>query len=75
MPELQQTFEIAYPSERTYWIFWTDKVSNFVYGWTEPTQQTDTNQPNWWTTTDESVWVSKLQNEFNTNPYPEEEEI
>ena len=49
MPELKQTFEIKYPSEKTYWIFWTNKTDNFVYGWTEPTQVTDTNQPNWWT--------------------------
>jgi len=72
MPELKQTFEIHYPAEKTYWIFWTDKVSNFVYGWTEPTQQTDTNQPNWWTTLDEAEWVYKLENEFDTNPFPDE---
>jgi hypothetical protein len=68
------TFEIKYPSEKTYWIFWTDKVSQFVYGWTETTQQTDTGQPNWWTTTDEEEWVAKLETEFNTNPFPEEDD-
>ena len=71
---LKQTFEIKYPSEKTYWIFWTDKVSQFVYGWTETTQQTDTGQPNWWTTTDEEEWVAKLETEFNTNPFPEEDD-
>jgi len=70
---METTFEIHYPSERTYWIFWTDKVSNFVYGWTEPTQVTDTNQPNYWTTTDEDEGVAKLETEFNTNPFPDEE--
>jgi len=65
---MKTTFEIHYPTEKTYWIFWTDKVSNFVYGWTEPIQVTDTNQPNWWTTLDESEWVTKLETEFNTNP-------
>ena len=69
MPELKTTFEIVYPQEKTYWIFWTDKVSKFVYGFTEPTQVTDTNQPNWWTTTDEQKWLDRLANEFNTNPY------
>lgn len=69
MPELKTTFEIVYPSEKTYWIFWTDKVSKFVYGFTEPTQVTDTNQPNWWTTVDEQKWLDRLANEFNTNPY------
>ena len=63
-------FEIRYPEDKTYWIFWTDKVSQFVYGWTETTQQTDTGQPNWWTTTDEDEWVAKLETEFNTNPFP-----
>jgi hypothetical protein len=65
------TFEIKYPSEKTYWIFWTDKINNFVYGTTEPTQVTDTNQPNWWTTLDEAEWVLKLETEFNTNPFPD----
>ena len=69
---LKTTFEIVYPSEKTYWIFWTNKTTNFVYGSTEPTQVTDTNQPNWWTTLDESEWVTKLETEFNTNPYPEQ---
>jgi hypothetical protein len=61
---METTFEIHYPSERTYWVFWTNKTDNFVYGWTEPTQQTDTNQPNWWTTLDEDEWVAKLETEF-----------
>lgn len=73
MPELKQTFEIDHPTEKTYWIFWTDKVSKFVYGFTESTQVTDTNQPNWWTTTDEAEWVTKLETEFDTNPFPSQE--
>lgn len=72
---MMKKIEIRYPEDKTYWIFWTDKETNFVYGVTETNQVTDTMHPNEWTTTDESVWVSKLQNEFNTNPYPEEEEI
>jgi hypothetical protein len=66
------TYEIKYPIEKTYWIFWTDTISNFVYGWTEPKQITDTNQPNWWITIDEAEWVYKLETEFNTNPFPPE---
>jgi hypothetical protein len=62
------TFEINYPTQITYWIFWTDKVSNFVYGYTEPNQVTETNQPNYWTTTDEAEWLYKLETEFNTFP-------
>ena len=73
MPELKQTFEIDHPTEKTYQIFWTDKVSKFVYGFTESTQVTDTNQPNWWTTTDEAEWVTKLETEFDTNPFPSQE--
>jgi hypothetical protein len=69
---LKQTFEIKFPEEKTYWIFWTDKVSQFVYGWTEPTQVTDTSQPNWWTTTSEAEWIYKLETEFNTNLFPPE---
>ena len=70
---METTFEIHYPEERTYWIFWTNKTDNFVYGWTEPTQVTDTNQPNYWTTLSEIEWISKLETEFNTNPYPDED--
>ena len=71
---LKTTFEIHYPEEKTYWIFWTDKVSKFVYGWTEPNQVTDTNQPNYWITLDEEEWIEKLETEFNTNPFPPEPE-
>ena len=69
---MKTTFEIHNPTEKTYWIFWTNKANKFVYGWTEPSQVTDTNQPNWWTTLDESEWVTKLETEFNTNPYLEQ---
>jgi hypothetical protein len=62
------TFEINHPTQKTYWIFWTDTTTNFVYGWTEPTQVTDTSQPNYWTTTDEAEWLYKLKTEFNTIP-------
>jgi hypothetical protein len=61
-------YEIKYPNQTTYWIFWTNKVSNFVYGFTEPTQVTDTNQPNWWITLNEAEWLYKLKTEFNTIP-------
>ena len=71
---LKPTFEIHYPEETTYWIFWTDKISKFVYGWTEPNQVTDTNQPNYWTTLSEEEWIEKLETEFNTNPFPPEPE-
>ena len=45
-------YEIKHPEQTTYWIFWTDTISNFVYGWTKPTQVTDTNAPNNWNITD-----------------------
>ena len=70
---MKNTFEIEYPEENTYWIFWTNKETNFVYGWTKPTQVTDTNQPNYWTTLSETEWISKLETEFNINPYPDED--
>ena len=65
---MKTTFEIHYPEKKTYWIFWTDKVSNFVYGMTDTNQVTDTNHPNEWTTEDEAEWLYKLETEFNTVP-------
>ncbi len=70
--KMLKTYEIKFPEQKTYWIFWGDKETDFVYGITETNQVTDTGKSNWWTTTDESEWIYKLENEFNTNPYPEE---
>ena len=53
------TYEIKYPNQKTYWIFWTDKVSNFAYGSTETSQVTDTNQPNWYTTFIEGIYAPR----------------
>lgn len=69
---MSENFKIEYPDKKTYWVFWTDKETKFVYGWIESTQVVETNQPNYWTTTDEDEWVTKLETEFNTNPFPPE---
>jgi hypothetical protein len=71
---IKTTFEIKYPEEKTYWIFWTDKTTKFVYGWTETNQVTDTSHPNWWSTLDEQEWIDKLETDFNTNPFSEQTE-
>ena len=60
------TYEIKYPSQITYWIFWTDKASNFAYGFTNPNLETETNYQNYWITLNESEWINKLKKEFNT---------
>jgi len=46
------TYEIKHHEQINYWIFWTDTIGNFVYGWTELTQVTDINASNNWTITD-----------------------
>jgi hypothetical protein len=53
--------EIKYPSERTYWIAWTDETETDVqgYGWTDPTEVT-TCPFSWHITTDEAEWLAKL---------------
>jgi len=66
--------EIYYPEEKTYWIFWVNKTDNFSYGITETNQVTTGYRPYAWTTINEADWISKLETEFNTNPYPPEPE-
>ncbi len=53
--------ELRYPTERTYWIAWTDATEDAVqgYGWTNPDQVTECPFP-WYTTTDQSAWLAKL---------------
>jgi len=63
---MNTTFEIEHPDKKTYWIFWTDKITKFVYGSTDTKQITNTNHANQWTTTDEAEWLYKLKTEFNT---------
>jgi len=65
------TYEIKYPNQTTYWIFWTDKVSNFVYGFTNTNQQTETSYQNYWITLNQSEWLNKLKTEFNIIPVNE----
>jgi len=64
---MKTTFEIKYPNNKTYWIFWEDNLNNFVYGSTDVTQVTTTTMSNYWTTLDESEWIQKLETDFNTN--------
>lgn len=54
--------EINKPSERTYWIAWTDLNEDAVqgYGWTNPNQVTTSPFP-LWSTTDEAEWVAMLE--------------
>jgi hypothetical protein len=66
---LKTTHEIKFPSETTYFIAYTD-TDIFAYGIVEPNQEMATGQPILWTTLDEAEWVTKLETEFNTNPYP-----
>lgn len=61
-------YEIKYPKIKTYWIFWANKTTDFVYGITESQQVTDTSKPNFWTTTSEAEWLYKLKTEFKTIP-------
>ena len=53
--------ELRYPSERTYWVAWTDETEDAVqgYGWTNPDQVT-TCPFSWYTTTSQSDWLAKL---------------
>ena len=74
MPQEYTKQEISYPEEKTYWIFWVNKTDDFNYGVTETNQVTSGYKPYAWTTTDEDEWVAKLETEFNTNPFPEEDE-
>ena len=60
--------EINKPSERTYWIAWTDATEEAVqgYGWTDPNQVTTCPFP-WFITTDEAAWLAKLA-EYGIEP-------
>lgn len=53
--------EINKPSERTYWVAWTDETEDAVqgYGWTDTNQVTTCPFP-WYTTTSEADWLAKL---------------
>ncbi len=53
--------ELRYPSERTYWIAWTEPNEEAVqgYGWTNPDQVTICPFA-WYTTTSEADWLTKL---------------
>ena len=55
------------PQETTYWIAYTDS-NIFAYGEVESTQQMTTGQPYLFQTTDRLIWISKLINDFNTDP-------
>ena len=59
--------EINKPQETTYWIAYTDS-NIFAYGEVESTQQMTTGQPYLFQTTDRLIWISKLINDFNTDP-------
>lgn len=74
MPQEYTKQEISYPEVKTYWIFWVNKTDDFSYGTTETNQVTSGYKPYAWTTLDEDEWVAKLETEFNTNPFPEEDE-
>lgn len=68
---IKSTYEIKFPEQTTYFIAYTD-TDIFAYGIVEPDQEMTTGQPILWTTLDEQEWVTKLETEFNTNPYPDE---
>jgi hypothetical protein len=74
MPQEYTKQEISYPEVKTYWIFWVNKTDDFSYGVTETNQVTSGYKPYAWTTLDEDEWVAKLKTEFNTDPFPPEEE-
>jgi hypothetical protein len=61
--------QIKFPEQTTYFIAYTD-AEIFAYGTVEPEQEMTTGQPRLWTTLSEAEWVEKLENEFNTNPFP-----
>jgi hypothetical protein len=66
---MKSTYDIIYPEQTTYFIAYTN-TEIFAYGIVEPNQEMTTGQPILWTTLDEAEWVEKLENEFNTNPFP-----
>ena len=70
---MKSTYDIIYPEQTTYFIAYTD-ADIFAYGIVEPNQEMTTGQPILWTTLDEAEWLLKLETEFNTNPYPPEDD-
>jgi hypothetical protein len=53
--------EIKYPTQKTYFIAYTnDRLC--VWGSVNPDQEMSSGQPNLYQTTDESEWMSELQN-------------
>jgi len=60
--------EIKFPTQRTYFITYTD-TSIFNYGYVDPDQQMTSGQPELYQTTDEKAWITELQTVFNTT-YP-----
>ena len=70
---MKSTYDIIYPEQTTYFIAYTN-TDIFAYGIVEPNQEMTTGQPILWTTLDEAEWILKLETEFNTNPYPPEDD-
>ena len=60
--------EIKFPTQRTYFITYTD-TSIFNYGYIDPDQQMTSGQPELYQTTDEQAWITELQTVFNV-AYP-----
>ena len=60
--------EIKFPTQRTYFITYTD-TSIFNYGYVDPDQQMTSGQPELYQTTDEQAWITQLQTVFNV-AYP-----
>ena len=56
--------EIKFPTQRTYFITYTD-TSIFNYGYIDPDQQMTSGQPELYQTTDEQAWIVQLQTVFN----------
>jgi hypothetical protein len=56
--------EIKFPTQRTYFITYTD-TSIFSYGYVDPNQQMTSGQPELYQTTDEQAWIVQLQTVFN----------
>ena len=60
--------EIKFPTQRTYFITYTD-TSIFSYGYVDLDQQMTSGQPELYQTTDEQAWITQLQTVFNV-AYP-----
>ena len=66
---MKSTYGIIYPEQTTYFVAYTN-TDIFAYGIVKNDQQMTTGQPILWTTLDEAEWIEKLENQFNTNPFP-----